>query len=124
MAPGFDARDVGGTSIVDRRDGETLRASWRAALGSHPDLVGVISWNEFSENTHIEPSTTYGDRYLDVLRDLTGAATPASPDEMDSSGPQGMSSITRAAVTATAVIGFIVVVTVLGFWRRRRDVQP
>jgi hypothetical protein len=72
VAPGFDARDVGGRSVVDRRDGKTLRSSWEASTASAPDALGVISWNEYSENTHIEPSTTFGTRYLDVLRELTG----------------------------------------------------
>jgi hypothetical protein len=47
-APGFDARLVGGTRVVERRDGETLRQQFAAARSSAPDAVGLISWNEFS----------------------------------------------------------------------------
>ncbi|WDZ87050.1 endo-1,3-alpha-glucanase family glycosylhydrolase [Micromonospora cathayae] len=72
VAPGFDARMIGGRRDVDRRDGDTFRSSFAAAQGSAPDALGVISWNEFSENTHIEPSEQYGERYLDVLADLLG----------------------------------------------------
>ena len=46
---------------------KALRAEWNAAISSRPAAVGVISWNEFSENTHVEPSKAYGNRYLDVL---------------------------------------------------------
>jgi hypothetical protein len=66
-APGFDARLVGGTSVVERKDGQTLKTELNTALQSLPDAVGLISWNEFSENSHIEPSQNYGNLYLKVL---------------------------------------------------------
>jgi hypothetical protein len=75
-APGFDARKVGGTKVVERRDGATLVASLGAARASSPDAVGLISWNEFSESSYVEPSRRYGRRYLDVLASV--ARPPAS----------------------------------------------
>jgi Glycosyl hydrolase family 71 len=69
-APGFDARKVGGKRVVARRGGATLAEELAAAEASSPDAVGLISWNEFSESSHLEPSLRYGDRYLDVLRSL------------------------------------------------------
>jgi hypothetical protein len=66
-APGFDARLVGGTSVVERKAGETLKTELNTALQSMPDAIGLISWNEFSENSHIEPSQDHGDLYLRVL---------------------------------------------------------
>ena len=77
-APGFDATLLGGRRTVDRRDGETLRSSWNAAAASIPDAIGVISWNEFSENTHIEPSERYGSTSLQTVAALTGSTLPAS----------------------------------------------
>lgn len=85
-APGFDARLVGGTSVVPRRDGATLRTQLDAATASAPDALGLISWNEFSENTHIEPSRAYGSRYLEAVEDVRGAELPELPD-FDSSEP-------------------------------------
>jgi hypothetical protein len=85
-APGFDARRVGGSSVVPRRRGETLRAEMDAATASTPDAVGLISWNEFSENTHVEPSRGHGFRYLRVLADVRGARLPR-PRDFDSSEP-------------------------------------
>ena len=85
-APGFDARKVGGTSVVERRGGATLRAELDAATRSSPDAVGLISWNEFSENTHVEPSVDHGSRYLDVVADVR-SAEPAVAGEFDSSEP-------------------------------------
>ena len=66
-APGFDARLVGGSSVVERNAGETLKTELNTALQSLPDAIGLISWNEFSENSHIEPSQSHGDLYLKVL---------------------------------------------------------
>ena len=82
-APGFDARLIGGTRVVEREDGETLQRQLEGALASAPDAVGLISWNEFSENSHIEPSRTHGDRYLQVLAEFLGARPPVI--EFDSS---------------------------------------
>jgi hypothetical protein len=66
-APGFDARLVGGSSVVERKAGDTLKTELNTALQSMPDAIGLISWNEFSENSHIEPSQAHGDLYLKVL---------------------------------------------------------
>lgn len=69
-APGFDSRLLGGTTVIDRMDGKTLRTEIEAALRSAPDAIGLISWNEFSENTHIEPSEKYDNHYLEVLAEM------------------------------------------------------
>jgi hypothetical protein len=69
-APGFDARLIGGTRSIDRKEGETLQIQLNAALQSSPDAIGLISWNEFSENSHIEPSEEHGHRYLEVLAEM------------------------------------------------------
>jgi hypothetical protein len=85
-APGFDARLIGGTTIVDRKNGETLQIQFNTAMQSAPDAIGLISWNEFSENSHIEPSENYGDRYLKVLSRIEDAPAPVVKN-FDSSEP-------------------------------------
>lgn len=85
-APGFDARLLGKTTVVDRNNGATLRTELKAAFRSNPDMVGVISWNEFSENTYIEPSGRYGGRYLRVLAEYLHA-TPPKIGNFDSDAP-------------------------------------
>jgi len=85
-APGFDARLVGGTSVVERLEGETFRVELNTAMGSSPDAVGIISWNEFSENTHIEPSQEYGSQYLSILSEIQHLPPPQI-GEFDSSVP-------------------------------------
>lgn len=85
-APGFDARLIGGTRVIERKNGDTLRREMDAALRSSPDAIGLISWNEFSENTHIEPSQNYGTRALAVLADMQQGMAPQVLD-FDSSAP-------------------------------------
>ena len=86
-APGFDARRVGGSSVVGREDGETLRHELNAAESSSPDAIGVISWNEFSENTYVEPSRAYGSTALEIIADVRGTRPPdVSSFDSDASG--------------------------------------
>ena len=88
-APGFDARKVGGTSVVKRNDGATLEREVTTASASAPDALGVISWNEFSENTYIEPSRQYGYSSLTALSESLAKPaqfpTVSGPDSTDSS---------------------------------------
>lgn len=83
VAPGFDARLIGGSRVIDRADGATFRAEWTTALSTEPDALGIISWNEFSENSHIEPSRDHGTTYLTatagLVRETLGRATATDP---------------------------------------------
>ena len=40
---------------------------------SNPDAWFAISWNEFVENTYLQPSLRYGSRYLDALGRLAAS---------------------------------------------------
>ena len=42
-------------------------------------MLGLISWNEFSENSYVEPSKDYGYQSLDVLRQLRGTRLAGQP---------------------------------------------
>jgi len=119
-AVGFDARLLGGTKSVDRKDGQTLRTQINAAIQSAPDGVGLISWNEFSENSYVEPSRAYGRRYLDVLADLYGTATPKIEGDLDSSipGETAIRAESLAPLAAIALITFTSLSVVI--WRALR----
>jgi hypothetical protein len=112
-APGFDARLVGGTRVIDRRGGDTLRTAVGAALQSSPDAVGIISWNEFSENTHIEPSVTYGREALRALAQVVGADPDASAFDFDSDDPAGTTPFIGAETAIAA--GALLVLVLVGF---------
>ncbi|MEK6275749.1 MAG: endo-1,3-alpha-glucanase family glycosylhydrolase [Actinomycetota bacterium] len=116
-APGFDARLVGGKRVVRRRDGATLREEMDGAVRSSPDAVGLISWNEFSENTHLEPSSRLGYRALSVLGDLTGARFVSRGDFDSSDAPAndvsyGVPFLIGLAAIVLAGVG-------AAFWRRQ-----
>jgi hypothetical protein len=96
FAPGFDARKVGGTKTVERAAGQTLRTEYATAIASSPDVLGLISWNEFSENSYVEPSQRYGHLYLDVLAELRHTVTPSPTTSVDSSSPAPGESGTAA----------------------------
>ena len=114
-APGFDARRVGGTRIVAREDGETLRRELAAAVQSTPDGVGLISWNEFSENSQIEPSIRYGRRYVTLLRELWGTHFSAKTD-VDSSDNAG--GIGYGLPILTGLVGVLFAAILVAFTRR------
>jgi hypothetical protein len=122
-APGFDARLVGGESVVDRKNGITFRKEWQAAMTSRPTAIGIISWNEFSENTHIEPSQRYSTQYLRILGDLTGAG-PSGLADFDSDAPAGRGSPWRATAALTGLGGLIVVSGLVIVRRQHRHRRP
>ncbi len=128
FAPGFDARLVGGTKRIERRDGQTLRVEYAAAVNSSPDLLGLISWNEFSENSHVEPSVTHGARYLDVLRELRDVPPPPLGQDLDSSQSSSPAEAepdrdwSRAALLLGFPVILIVGVAIVTAVRRRRRV--
>jgi hypothetical protein len=119
-APGFDGRLVGHPTVVPRRDGDTLRRQLNAAQQSDPDAIAVISWNEFSENSHVEPSRRYGTTALKVLADVNGTRLRAA-DDLDSSQPGSGEDAGLGAIPA--MLGFVglTVGCVYALGRRRRE---
>lgn len=80
--PGFDERHL------DRRDnnyrprgtGEFYKESWAGAMATEPDMLIITSFNEWIEDSQIEPSVSYGNYYLDLTRALRfGEPLPATP---------------------------------------------
>ena len=131
FAPGFDARLVGGQKAVPRNNGATLRTEYNVAIKSSPDMLGLISWNEFSENTYVEPSLHYGRTFLDVLADLTHTVAPTPSAGIDSSASSpaaparshGQSILLLIVFPALLFIGLAVLGVVLRRRRRRREVS-
>jgi hypothetical protein len=124
FAAGFDARLVGGKQTVDRNDGQTLRSEYATALTSSPDALGLISWNEFSENTYVEPSKKYGNLFLRVLSDLRQTAPPTTPAAADSSDVQPVKAKASAWPNVVRLSVFLLLlvvgVAVVAHLRRRQ----
>jgi hypothetical protein len=87
-APGFDAQKLGGARVVPRRGGQTLRLEMNAAMSSSPDAIGLISWNEYSENSEVEPSQLNGGTALGVIASIEHTRLPVVQN-FDSSAPSG-----------------------------------
>lgn len=69
VTPGFDDTRVPGrqnTVVVQRNNGKTYQVSWDAAVASKPEWVTITSFNEWFEGSMIEPSKSYGDKYLKI----------------------------------------------------------
>lgn len=62
-----------GDVCVQRRGLLTLQQLWRINGASHPDGWFAISWNEFVENTYLEPSKRFGATYLNAVSALIKA---------------------------------------------------
>jgi len=66
--PGFDDRLLWWRDpyhiYIPRNDGQVYSDTFAAALQSDPDWIVVTSFNEWYENTHIEPGVLYGYDYL------------------------------------------------------------
>jgi hypothetical protein len=120
LSPGFDARLVGGTREIPRDGGQTLRTEYNAAIVSEPDALGVISWNEFSENSHIEPSERFGDQSLRTLGDILGTRPPQGVPVDSSSSFERPGGMTSFGALTVMLLGLAVLSIVAALVRRRR----
>ncbi|HJZ72126.1 MAG TPA: endo-1,3-alpha-glucanase family glycosylhydrolase [Vicinamibacterales bacterium] len=84
VTPGFDDShlvDRQRPRIVERANGAVYDDQWSKAIDTGADWIVVTSWNEWWENTEIEPGARYGRTYLDktatwASRFKTFARTP------------------------------------------------
>ncbi|HZW32252.1 MAG TPA: endo-1,3-alpha-glucanase family glycosylhydrolase [Isosphaeraceae bacterium] len=90
VMPGYDDTRLGRPNgfAVNRQGGAYYTRLWQGAIATHPDLVSITSWNEWMEGTQIEPSTSYGDLYLRLTRQMSDqyhtvpvAATAPAPQQ-------------------------------------------
>jgi hypothetical protein len=71
VTPGFDDShllDRKTPRIVERRGAAVYDEQWSNAIDTGADWIVVTSWNEWWENTEIEPGDRYGRLYLDRTR--------------------------------------------------------
>src|SRR5262245_1804025 len=97
VSPGYDdtplqdpARERNQLRVVPRDEGATYRSMLDFALGQNvlPDIVLISTFNEFHENTHIEPTLRFGDVYLSMTaRFVTSLKRKASARANRKRGP-------------------------------------
>jgi hypothetical protein len=116
MTGGFNtAALAGGSTCIPRNNGETIQRLYDGNKGSNPNGWFFISWNEYFENTYLEPSARDGSRALDVLHSIIAGSppppppTPGPPPPSPTPGPppdpcrQGFSDVTPADYFYTPV---------------------
>jgi Glycosyl hydrolase family 99 len=71
VQPGYDDRLIPDRKgqVQSRQNGDFYRMTFQAAIASDPDWIFIATWNEYPENTYIEPSQNFGDRYLNITRE-------------------------------------------------------
>ena len=65
----------------------TVRTQWSRAIEDKVDYVQIVTWNDYSESTHIAPSHAHGSAFLDLTRYFTswfhtGVAPKITSDEI------------------------------------------
>lgn len=75
VSPGYDDQALRGVlnPIIDRLGGQRYTDTWNAALTGQPDWVLVTSWNEWWEDTQIEPGLLTGGQALAQTGQQAGA---------------------------------------------------
>lgn len=80
-SPGYDdsvlsdsAREADRLRTIARNNGNTFREMFKLAKNCQPrpDMIKISTFNEFHENTHIEPTVEQGSLYMDILREYIG----------------------------------------------------
>lgn len=99
--PGWDETKIAAregrsnpTSPRGRADGQFMANSFNGAVTSGADVIMIGTWNEFVENSHIEPSQLYGTQSIDTLR-------PLIADWKGTGQPSGTSPIADAPASGT-----------------------
>ncbi len=68
--PGFDNSPCwgwgGGIINIPRRDGQEYRDQMEDSVRHHSDFIQLVTWNDFTEGSNIEPTEEYGDLYLNI----------------------------------------------------------
>ncbi|HLU08974.1 MAG TPA: endo-1,3-alpha-glucanase family glycosylhydrolase [Oceanobacillus sp.] len=94
VLPGWDEQALAAgrsnpTSPQDRAGGQFLTRSWNGAVSSGANVILIVSWNEYFENSHIEPSQAFGTAALDILRPLIAAWESGAPAPAAGGAPAG-----------------------------------
>ena len=68
--PGFDDTYVWGWGtaprVAPRYGGKRFELTWEMSIENDVDLVQVVTWNDWNEGSHVEPSDTFGYKYLEM----------------------------------------------------------
>jgi hypothetical protein len=63
--------------VLDPEQGETFQYTLDLAIDQEPDVVQLITWNDYGESTSLEPTEEFGYRYLERVQAARRATDPA-----------------------------------------------
>lgn len=72
VRPGYDDTHLfhrSETRFVDREGGDFFHRQFDEAEAHDPQWLRITTWNEYYENTYIEPSQVHGTKYLDIAKE-------------------------------------------------------
>jgi hypothetical protein len=98
-----DSRPRSGT-YAEAGNTETGRATWTKAIEDHADYVQVVTWNDYSESTHIAPSMAHGSVLLDISAYYIDWFRNGKPPAIDADHLYLTHRIHRYAASATSGI--------------------
>lgn len=68
--PGFDNTACqgwgGGIAVIPRRNGQEYRDNFDEAIRYGAGFIQIVTWNDFTEGSTVEPTEEYGDLYLKI----------------------------------------------------------
>jgi len=73
LTGGYDKQLAGGSTCVPRKGGQTLKTIFDGNLATKPDDFGLISWNEITEGSYVDPMTRYGMQELNMMRSVVAS---------------------------------------------------
>jgi len=107
--PGWDETKIAAregrpnpSAVKNRNNGQFLANSFNGAVASGADVIMIGTWNEFIENSHIEPSQQYGTQSLDTLRPLIANWKGNAPPPADTAQTASESAPAPGTPTVTA----------------------
>ena len=66
----YEEAGVGSSyGYLDPQGGETFRLTLEMAVAQSPDVIQLITWNDYGEGTIIEPTVEFGYQYLEMIQD-------------------------------------------------------
>jgi hypothetical protein len=55
---------------IDDNDGETFAFTFQKALEIDPNVIQVVTWNDYGEGTVVEPTFEHGYQYLEMVQNI------------------------------------------------------
>jgi hypothetical protein len=55
---------------IDDHDGETFAFTFQKALEIDPDVIQIVTWNDYGEGTVVEPTLEHGYQYLEMIQKI------------------------------------------------------